>query len=132
MANLIQAKSLLCLLGVVGLLGTWGRTAADGSSELLTQALDSATPQMLPGTEAPLLRTYTGVQPIDYILTMLVLFWWEVADGSHPATSAISLYYLGQLVPAAIITYTNALRGPNPSLMRYASLLEVTPYSDAF
>lgn len=118
MNTILNAKTLLCALGVVGFLGTHGRTGADGSTALITEALDSPTPYDLPGTHFALRKTFTGIPPVDFIIRMLVLFWWETIDGSHPTTSAIGLYFLGQLLPCIVVTYLNALRGNKPSLVK--------------
>ncbi|KAB8261638.1 hypothetical protein BDV32DRAFT_32678 [Aspergillus pseudonomiae] len=118
MSTLLPAKSLLIALGVVGVLGTWGRTALDGSTELLTKVLDDPNGQ-LPGTQVPLQRTFTGIRiPIDHIISTLVVFWYEVVDGSHPSSTAVALYFLGQLLPCLVIAYTNAQRGSKSSLVR--------------
>ncbi|OJJ78180.1 hypothetical protein ASPBRDRAFT_191427 [Aspergillus brasiliensis CBS 101740] len=118
MSTLFPAKSLLIALGIVGVLGTWGRTALDGSTELLTKVLDDPNGQ-LPGTQVLLQRTFTGIRiPIDHIISTLVVFWYEVVDGSHPSSTAVALYFLGQLLPCLVIAYTNAQRGSKPSLLR--------------
>jgi hypothetical protein len=122
MNNILNWKTVFCALGLVGFWGTHGRSGADGSTALISEALESPTPYFLPGTQSALVKTFTGFQsPIDYILRLLVLFWWEAVDGSHPTTSTISLYFLGQLLPCITIIYLNALRGNKPSLVKYGS-----------
>ncbi|RAL09624.1 uncharacterized protein BO97DRAFT_427261 [Aspergillus homomorphus CBS 101889] len=75
MSTLWPVKSLLIALGIVGVLGTWGRTALDGSTELLTKVLDDPNGQ-LPGTQVLLQRTFTGIRiPIDHIISTLVVFY---------------------------------------------------------
>ncbi|KAH8433862.1 uncharacterized protein LDX57_011499 [Aspergillus melleus] len=118
MNTILNPKALLCAFGVIGFLGTHGRTGADGSTALISNALESPNPYNLPGTHSALHKTFTGLPPVDFIISMLVLFWWETIDGSHPATSAIGLYFLGQLLPCIVITYLNALRGNKPSLVK--------------
>ncbi|KAL5342865.1 hypothetical protein BJX70DRAFT_394307 [Aspergillus crustosus] len=117
MENLFNPKTLLFALAAIGAWGTHGRSAADGSTALISEAL--ANPNyLLPGTQSGLLKTFTGFQtPFDLILRLLTLFWWEAADGSHPAASAVSLYFLGQLLPGVVIVYLNALRGDKPSIV---------------
>ncbi|KAL2834226.1 hypothetical protein BDW59DRAFT_168571 [Aspergillus cavernicola] len=117
MTSLFTPRSLLCALGLLGFWGTHGRTSADGSTALITQLLDSPTPY-LPGTQSVLRGTYTGIKPVDHILNILILFWFEAVDGSHPTASAISLYFLGQLLPCIIFAYLNGLRGNKPSLLK--------------
>ncbi|KAJ5639915.1 uncharacterized protein N7484_007777 [Penicillium longicatenatum] len=119
MASLLKAKSLLCIFGAVGITGTWVRTALDGSTEQLMKVMDD--PQgRLPGSQALLQRTFTGIRdPMDHIISTLVVFWYEVVDGSHPASTAVALYFLGQLLPCILIAYTNGQRGSKPSLVSY-------------
>lgn len=121
--NNIAAKVVVCVIGLVGTLRIHGRARADGSTALLLEALDSPTPYILPGTDSILTSTFTGFKPLDYILRLLVLFWWETLDGSHPDTSAIGLYFLGQLLPCIVIVYLDALRGEKPSLVKSGSSL---------
>lgn len=118
MASLLQAKSLLCIFGAVGITGTWVRTALDGSTEQLMKVMND--PQgRLPDSQALLQRTFTGIRyPFDHIISTLVVFWYEVVDGSHPASTAVALYFLGQLLPCILIAYTNGQRGSKPSLVR--------------
>ncbi|RAK77220.1 uncharacterized protein BO72DRAFT_403972 [Aspergillus fijiensis CBS 313.89] len=115
----VQAESVLYVVGLVGMLGTWGRSALDGSTALLLRALDGSKPYILPGTEATLRSTFTGIRyPLDCTLSVLIAFWYEAVDGSHPAASAVSLYFLGQLLPCIAIAYVNGLRGQKPSLLK--------------
>ncbi|KAL4785500.1 hypothetical protein BJX76DRAFT_366925 [Aspergillus varians] len=119
MSPLFKAKALVYALGLVGVLGTCGRSFADGLLPLQTQAVDGPDPYFFPGTQFTLRKTFTGIQyPIDNTLSKLIVFWFEAVDGSHPAASAISFYFLGQLFPCIIITYLNALRGNRPSLVK--------------
>lgn len=69
-------QSLLYILGLVGFLGTWGRTTADGTLGHLLHALYGADPYILPGTQSALIRKFTGLFPVGYLLDMLVVFFW--------------------------------------------------------
>lgn len=100
--------SLLALLGLVQL---WGRAVADGTLAHLLSALHGVTPHQLPGTPASLKSSFTGFPPVDYLLRILVVFFWEVADGSHPSSSAIGLYFLGQYFSVLVVFYLESLRG---------------------
>ncbi|KAL9124508.1 MAG: hypothetical protein Q9217_006162 [Psora testacea] len=84
-------RTVLYVLGLVGILGTWGRTAVDGTLVNLFYALHGADEYVLPGSKAVLRKNFTGIYwPIDYLLNVLVIFFWEAVDGSHPAASAIA------------------------------------------
>lgn len=115
-------RTTLYVFGLLGTLGTWGRAAADGSLVHLFYALHGADEYTLPGAKAALRKSFTGILwPIDYLLDVLVIFFWEAVDGSHPATSAIGIYFLGQLFPILVAFYIDSFRaghGLNASLIR--------------
>ncbi|PTU21755.1 hypothetical protein P175DRAFT_0434760 [Aspergillus ochraceoroseus IBT 24754] len=107
-----QLKATLYLLSALGTYHTWGRTVLDGSlSHLLTALHGPNLPYILPGTESPLRTRITGiVWPIDYLLDMLLVFFWEAVDGSHPATSAIGIYFLAQYLSVLTGIYVDSAR----------------------
>lgn len=104
-------RTVLYVLGLLGTFGTWGRAAADGTLVHLFYALHGADEYILPGAKAALRKSFTGVYwPVDYLLDVLVIFFWEAVDGSHPATSAIGIYFLGQLFPILMAFYMDNFR----------------------
>lgn len=117
-----SVRTILYVLGLLGTLATWGRAAADGSLVLLFHALHGADEYILPGANAALRKSFTGIfWPIDYLLDVLVIFFWEGVDGSHPAASAIGIYFLGQLFPILVAFYMDSFRaghGLGVSLIR--------------
>lgn len=111
-------KPVLYGLGVMGTLGTWGRSAADGTLGHLFRALhgNGEAPYILPGTECALKTSFTGLYwPVDYLLDVLVIFFWEAIDGSHPAASAVGIYFLGQYFAVLVGFYADYLRAGNGS-----------------
>lgn len=110
-----RLKAFVYTLGVLGLYGTWGRTIVDGTLFRLLDALHGGKPFIMPGTTAEPLRTsITGVYwPIDYLLNMLILFFWQAVDGSHPTTSAVALYFAGQHLSLLTLLYVDSLRYGN-------------------
>ncbi|KAL8991770.1 MAG: hypothetical protein Q9169_007664 [Polycauliona sp. 2 TL-2023] len=55
-------------------------------------------PHTLPfNGNAPLRRIYTGIGPIDYQLTVLSLFFYNIVDGTHPQACLQAYHFAGQL-----------------------------------
>ncbi|KAK2057590.1 hypothetical protein LY76DRAFT_594073 [Colletotrichum caudatum] len=112
-------NSLVYTLGALGTAQTWGRAALDGSMRHLVPVLLGRADYVLPGTSTPLRQAFTGVYwPVDFVLRVLVVFFYEAVDGSHPATSAIGIYFLGQYLGCLVVMYTDSLRGSRPSVLR--------------
>ncbi|KGO77078.1 hypothetical protein PITC_006860 [Penicillium italicum] len=104
-------KPTLYMLGLLGTYHTWGRTIADGTLVHLLGALHGGKEYILPGTDSPLRTSITGIYwPIDYLLDILIVFFWEAVDGSHPATSAIGIYFLAQYFSILTGIYVDSLR----------------------
>lgn len=103
----------LLVLAAVGTWGTWGRTVQDGTLTALLNALHGPRPYVLPGTKSLLRSDFTGVWPVDYLLQVLVVFFWEAVDGSHPTASAIGLYFLLQYFSVLTVVYTDSFRAGN-------------------
>lgn len=105
-------KTILCILGVLGILQTWGRSALDGTLQHIHNALHNTDGYILPGTNDQLRKSFTGIYwPIDHLLDVLVVFFWEVVDGSHPTTSVIGTYFGGQLFAIVVGFYQDGVRG---------------------
>ncbi|PKX89960.1 uncharacterized protein P174DRAFT_412656 [Aspergillus novofumigatus IBT 16806] len=104
-------EPVLYMLSVLGTYHTWGRTVLDGSLSHLLTALHGSKPYILPGTESPLRTRITGIYwPVDYLLDVLIVFFWEAVDGSHPATSAVGIYFLAQYFSLLTGVYVDSLR----------------------
>ncbi|KAJ5329224.1 hypothetical protein N7452_009614 [Penicillium brevicompactum] len=110
--TLTQLKTTLYLLSALGTYHTWGRSILDGSfSHLLTALHGPNLPYLLPETNSPLLTRITGIYwPVDYLLNILVVFFWEAVDGSHPATSAVGIYFLAQYMSVLTGIYVDSAR----------------------
>ncbi|KAH0433747.1 hypothetical protein CcaCcLH18_05734 [Colletotrichum camelliae] len=112
-------ESLICCLGLAGTIQTWGRAVLDGTMQHLLPVLLGTEEYILPGTSHALLGSFTGwYWPVDYILRILVVFFFEAVDGSHPCTSTIGIYFLGQYLGCLVVMYTDSLRGSRPSFLR--------------
>lgn len=110
--TLTQLKTTLYFLSALGTYHTWGRSILDGSfSHLLTALHGPNLPYLLPETNSPLLTRITGIYwPVDYLLNILVVFFWEAVDGSHPATSAVGIYFLAQYMSVLTGIYVDSAR----------------------
>ena len=68
---------------------------------------------LLPGTKEPVLTSYTGIELIDYELTVLTVFFWELVDGSRPDASLYCYHFLGQIFSAWSLLMIESLRKGN-------------------
>lgn len=117
-------KPFLYALAALGAYHTWGRTIADGTLTHLLHAMHSKDGYILPGTDSFLRTSITGIYwPIDYLLDILIVFFWEAVDGSHPTTSAIGIYFLSQFLSVFTGLYVDSLRHGQPrgTPFRYVS-----------
>ena len=124
-----KMKTILCTFGLLGVLGTWGRAALDGTLMHLLHALHGPTgPKgyILPRSGSRLRTSVTGIYwPIDYLLDVLIVFFWEAVDGSHLATSVIGIYFLGQLFAILVAFYMDCFRqgqGLGSHLIRFVEV----------
>jgi hypothetical protein len=110
-------KLVFYALAALGLYNTWGRSALDGTLMRLLQALHGEKPFILPGTKSPLKTRITGIRyPIDYLINVLIIFFWQAVDGSHPSTSIIGIYFLTQYYSILTSFYINSFRMGNAKI----------------
>lgn len=113
MAGTIRgAQVVLVLLICFGYYATWGLFIQNGTAELMRSQRDHG-PQTLPGTKEPIRRAYTGVAIIDYQLTVLALFFWEMVDGSRPGASLLCFHFAGQIGAGYTILMIESLKPQN-------------------
>lgn len=115
MSPLIRATQLLLVLTLAfGFYTTWYLIYHNGTVELMKEVRDVG-PHILPATEgmAALKKTYIGFGWIDYLLTVLTLFFWEAVDGSSPSASLFCFMFAGQLTAAWTILYVEGRRYAN-------------------
>lgn len=108
-------------LAILGFYYTWGRTVIDGSLSQLLNALHGEKLYIFPGTNSALKTYITGIYwPLDYLLNVLVVFFWEAVDGSHPTTSVIGIYFLGQYISILMTLYIDSSRLGNAKTWKLA------------
>lgn len=99
----------LYILAFLGFYGTWIRSALNGSLAILFQSLHVTG--TLPGGQLPLKTSLTGIYwPLDYLLDMLIVFFWQSVDGSHPSTSLFGLYFAGQHIAVIAALYVDSYK----------------------
>lgn len=121
---LLFSSIKLCLLSLslVGLYTSWYLIFNNGTYSLMTHIVDEG-PRILPGTDAPLKTSYTGVRMLDYHLTMFTLFLWELIDGSNPNASLLFFHFVGQIAAGWGLLMVEASRTGNRGSMVSLSVL---------
>ena len=102
---------LLCLF-CIAIYSTWYLVYNNGTVDLLAHARQNEF-NSLPGTPAPLKEVYTGLGVIDNQLTVLVLFFWEIVDGSIPPASLHAFHFAGQIAAAWGLIMIESMRTGN-------------------
>ncbi|KAL6714288.1 hypothetical protein ACLMJK_007711 [Lecanora helva] len=97
MSTLMRMTILtLLLLCGSGFYGTWYILLNNGTTAYMSQIRDVG-PRYLPGTFEPVKTVYIGIPSINYQLTVLTLFFWQLVDGSHPSASLFSFHFATQV-----------------------------------
>ena len=91
-------QATLLLSSILGFYTTWYLFYANGSVTFMTDIRETAGNAWLPAKEARLREVYTGYKAIDYQLTVLVLFFWQLIDGSSPHAALHGFHFAGQIV----------------------------------
>ena len=106
-------KLLLLGLSGIGFYFTWYLLLNNGSADFMADIRDNG-PHVLPFTDkVPLKRVYTGMGPVDYQLTTLMLFFYNILDGSHPHASLQAYQFVGQLITGWSLLVLESLRESN-------------------
>ncbi|KAE8396174.1 hypothetical protein BDV23DRAFT_193037 [Aspergillus alliaceus] len=106
----MAAKVILPFLSLFVFYAIFYFADINGLRNLGDQAIASKT---LPGTNFPLRTVYTGVEPIDHLLTTLTTFFWPTTDYSHPSLFLHSISFSGTFGSAWILISLEAWRKGN-------------------
>ncbi|RAL03226.1 uncharacterized protein BO80DRAFT_423174 [Aspergillus ibericus CBS 121593] len=106
----MSAKFILPLFSLFTLYAIWYYAEVNG---LLSLARESIARNTLPGSDAPLRTTYTGLPQLDSLLTTLTTFFWPTTDGSHPALTLHTLGFAGTFGSAWILITLESWRRGN-------------------
>ncbi|KAL5342126.1 hypothetical protein BJX70DRAFT_336807 [Aspergillus crustosus] len=104
------AKFILPLLSVGVFYAIFYFAEVNGANKLVSSSVASGR---LPGSDAPLRRVYTGVGPIDELLTVLVVFFWPTTDGSHLSLFVHSIGFSGTFGSAWVLVTLESWRRGN-------------------
>jgi hypothetical protein len=107
--SLLLALALLTALLPFGLLSMHVLMHRNGYYASMVHLRDYG-PHLLPGTQDPLVRTYTGNGFLDYWLTVLVCFFANAVDGSEPELSVFCVVFAANMGPCLVLVYVESLR----------------------
>ncbi len=108
-------STALILLPILSLLGasvTWGLGFSNGTFNSITDHVTQPSAS-LPGTNFPLLKTYTGFKPVDYQLSTLVTFFAPIFDESDVNLKLFGIMAAGQFGGVWLLMMVEGLRVGN-------------------
>lgn len=114
--NYGYTRIFMYALSICAFCVTWGISLTDGTMKYILEIRGEDIP-IIPGTKESLRLKFTGIPPLDYWFTIMVLFFWEALDGSHPATSLTGIYFLGQLIGLWTLVWVEGYRRGNKGLL---------------
>lgn len=106
------ALVLLPLLSIAGAYGTMVLGGSNGTFKELRELLTQKIP-LFPGSDAALLKHYTGVKAIDRQLLVLVTFFAPVVDQGYNDLTLFSIEGAGQFGAAWTLLLMESLRRGN-------------------
>lgn len=108
------ARSVLALslIGSFGLNSMFGLVYRNGYIGALLDLRDHG-PHLLPGSNIPILKRFTGIPFLDKMLVLFGVMFANVTDGSTPQLSLYGFIFAGQLVPMFTIMIIEAARRGN-------------------
>jgi hypothetical protein len=102
----------LFVLSLLGAFGTWGLARTNGLLASIS-ALISQDQPLFPGTSALLLKSYTGINFVDYQLSRVIVFVAPLLDFRHGEVSLFGMHGFGQLGAAWTLTMMESMRMGN-------------------
>ncbi|KAL1643953.1 hypothetical protein SLS58_004628 [Diplodia intermedia] len=71
----------------------------NGMFPKITDIVDNPAITTMPGTDGavPLTREWTGIAALDRQFTVLLVFFWQLLDGRHPAGTLQAAHFFGQM-----------------------------------
>lgn len=106
----MTAKFILPFLSLLAFYTTFYFAEINGTSKLVK---DIIAERELPHTLHLIRKQYTGYASVDELLTILVVFFWPITDGSHLPLSIHSISFAGALGSTWILITLEAWRRGN-------------------
>ncbi|TWU71182.1 hypothetical protein ED733_001149 [Metarhizium rileyi] len=106
----MSARLVLPLLSLSAVYFIFYFADANGLRELGEAAQHAGK---LPGLDEPLRTYYTGLRPLDQILTTLTIFFWPLSDGTQPGLTLHSIAFSGTFSSAWILVTLESWRKGN-------------------
>ena len=101
---------------VFGIYSMYGLVHRNGYYDALIRLRDYG-PHLLPGSDIPILTRFTGIGPLDKVLTLAGVMFANITDGSTPQLSLYAFQFAGQLVPVFMVTQIEGNRLGNQGNM---------------
>jgi hypothetical protein len=110
-----RAALLLAATQLFGLNSMFGQVYRSGWVNAVLQIFSSSDPSVavLPGSQTPILKLYTGFRSLDKLLMLAAVMFVNVTNGSNPALSLYAIQFGGQLVPVFAVMMIEGLRAGN-------------------
>jgi hypothetical protein len=86
---------ILPILSLIGAFGTWTLGGTNGTFKSIVKLIEHDD-ALFPGSDSALLKSYTGIGPIDNQLSILVTFFSPVVDSSNGACALFAILGSGQ------------------------------------
>jgi hypothetical protein len=99
----------LILLEALAVYTLWVQIHLNNHYNLMTSLRDYG-PHLIPGTSIPLKKEYIGIRAVDYVLTVLVLSFAVVVDGSRVESTLFAVGFGGVVGVGVLIMWTESVR----------------------
>ncbi|KAJ8126919.1 hypothetical protein O1611_g6720 [Lasiodiplodia mahajangana] len=120
----IKPKYVLSLLSALGLLAQWGAMAANGTLlGLMITAWEGRFPD-----GSPMRTTWSGIWPLDYVIGLLVAFFYpvlNVIDLDSPAPVLLLTDLLLSLTVFSFMSLVQGQRSKGKGLLRYPAVWQL-------
>lgn len=104
-------RHVLTLFSLFALYAIFYFAETNGLNKLAQDSVDAG---VLPGSAAETLRTvYTGIEPLDRLVTLLGTFFWSVVDGQNVTLTLHGVAFSGAFGAAWVLVVLESFREGN-------------------